>query len=273
MKKRFVLLVMSLLTSNAFAWGPLGHSVVGQIAEKHLSAQALRHVKEILGKQGMADAANWADQVRSDKEYSYTNTWHWATVPNGQTYESSQKSATGDVIQALLKSEKELMVPNNSPQKAVALKFFIHFLADLHQPFHVGREDDRGGNECNVVFMGRETNLHALWDSKMLEQLGNKYYEVVTQIDSAKGEAPSVRSDYLAWAKESQDMRENVYPHEKGAGPKASYCMAANFYGNGKRGPVISLDAKYYDENIVKVKQRLNEAGIRLAGILNSILK
>ncbi|MDZ4660699.1 MAG: S1/P1 nuclease [Pseudomonadota bacterium] len=265
MPQRLVLLLISLMTGNAFGWGPLGHSVVGQIAESHLSSQARRHIKEILGNQSLADAANWADEVRSRKEYSYTNTWHWATVPNGQSYESSQKSKTGDVVQALLKSEKELLVPNNSPQKAVALKFLIHFLGDIHQPFHIGREDDRGGNECRVIFMGRETNLHALWDSKMLQQLGNKYYQLALQIDNSKGEAPSVHSDYIAWASESQEMREEIYPDNKGTGPKTSYCVSG--------GPALSLDGKYYSENIGRLKQRLSQAGLRLAGILNSILK
>lgn len=264
MPRRLPLILVSLLIcTQAFAWGPLGHSIVGQIAERHLSPQALKQVKELLNNQSLADAANWADQVRNKKEYAYTNTWHWATVPNGQTYESSQKNASGDLIQALLKSERELMVPNNSPQRAVALKFLVHFMADLHQPFHIGREDDRGGNECRVIYMGRETNLHALWDSRMLEQLGKRYFEVAADLDGSRHEAPRIQSEFLVWANESQIMRETSYPNEKNSG----------FRGYSCNGPAVRLDNKYYAENVANMKKRLVEAGMRLAGILNSILR
>ncbi|KAF8874821.1 phospholipase C/P1 nuclease domain-containing protein [Mucidula mucida] len=50
-----------------------------------------------------------------------------------------------------------------------ALKFLVHFLGDLHQPLHLtGR--DRGGNGVKVLFGGRSTNLHSLWDSFLISK-------------------------------------------------------------------------------------------------------
>ena len=43
---------------------------------------------------------------------------------------------------------------------------------DLHQPMHVSREEDKGGNTIQVNYSGVGTNLHALWDSKLLDHLG-----------------------------------------------------------------------------------------------------
>ena len=63
----------------------------------------------------------------------------------------------------LLKSKGEV-----TNATTVAMKFLIHFLADVHQPLHVGMASDRGGVKMNVEFMvpeqGSRWNLHNIWD-------------------------------------------------------------------------------------------------------------
>ena len=49
-----------------------------------------------------------------------------------------------------------------------ALRWVVHFVADLHQPLHVVGED-RGGNDVLVRFPGRHTNLHRLWDGDLID--------------------------------------------------------------------------------------------------------
>jgi hypothetical protein len=49
-------------------------------------------------------------------------------------------------------------------QRLEALKFVVHFVADIHQPLHCADDGDRGGNRVRVIFLGRNTNLHAVWD-------------------------------------------------------------------------------------------------------------
>ena len=49
-----------------------------------------------------------------------------------------------------------------------ALKYVVHFIGDVHQPLHASNNDDRGGNDVAVTFMGHQTNLHAVWDNGII---------------------------------------------------------------------------------------------------------
>jgi hypothetical protein len=62
-------------------------------------------------------------------------------------------------------------VRNNAPkaERAESIKFLAHFVGDVHQPLHVAIIGDQGGNKTSVVFLGTKTNLHAVWDFKLLE--------------------------------------------------------------------------------------------------------
>ncbi|CAJ0828980.1 17185_t:CDS:2 [Entrophospora sp. SA101] len=42
-----------------------------------------------------------------------------------------------------------------------ALKFLVHFIGDLHQPLH-------RGNGLSIKFEGHRTNLHAVWDTRII---------------------------------------------------------------------------------------------------------
>ncbi len=46
-------------------------------------------------------------------------------------------------------------------------------MGDLHQPLHASDNHDRGGNEVRVVLNGEYKNLHAVWDTDVVEALGD----------------------------------------------------------------------------------------------------
>eukprot|EP00124_Ichthyophonus_hoferi_P003559 Ihof_evm4s314 gene=Ihof_evmTU4s314 len=50
------------------------------------------------------------------------------------------------------------------------LTFIVHYVGDMHQPLHEGRAKDLGGNRIRVHFEGRRTELHAIWDSLIIEK-------------------------------------------------------------------------------------------------------
>ena len=105
MKKVLILSITFLLfTSSAkeeFFWGQIGHRVVGHIADGMLSKKARKNVKRVLGDETLAEVSTWMDEVRSDRDYDYARTWHYATIPEGETYETAEKQPNGDVIWAI----------------------------------------------------------------------------------------------------------------------------------------------------------------------------
>jgi S1/P1 Nuclease len=246
------ILLAAAAGTHAMAWGPLGHRAVGRVAERHLTPQAARAVADLLAPEQLAYVATWADDIRSEPEWTKAESWHWVTVPDGQTYESSQKNASGDVLEAIARLEKVLGDRTAAKRERVqALKWLTHLLGDLHQPLHVGRGDDHGGNDVVVLWQGEPTNLHSVWDSKIIEINQLSFSELAELVDHPTPdqirEWQSTRP--LDWARESQELRAACYE-----------------FGDRK------LSYRYAHDHWTTVQNRLLQAGVRLAGELNHLL-
>jgi hypothetical protein len=251
MKKLVFSLLLTVLFSAAFGWGQTGHRVTGHIADAYLSKKTKTALAKILGTESLAMASTWMDEIRSDSTYDYTSDWHWVTINNGETYAASAKNPKGDVIMTLERVINELKSKKLSAEKEREyLKMLIHLIGDIHQPLHVGCCDDRGGNQVKVTWHGANSNLHTVWDTKMIESTDLSYTEFAASL--AKPSAAEVKrlqsSSILDWANESIALRKQVYN-----------------YGDGKLG------YEYSYQNLNTVRKRLLEAGVRLAGVLNQI--
>lgn len=243
-----------VVSPNAFSWGKTGHRIVGEIAQRNLSNEAAKGIKEILGNEDLSRVATWADEIRSEKKYDYTAPWHYVSIPTGKTYFDQKRNKDGDVIEALFRFEETLRDPKASKDdKAIALKFMVHDMGDLHQPLHVGLAEDRGGNTVRLKWFKNEMNLHAIWDEAIVdfEQLSYteystylNHFDKVEKTDYSKG-------TFLDWAKESQDLRSVVY--DTGGSENAGY--------------------EYHHKVKPTMELRLRQAGLRLATLLNSIFK
>lgn len=170
-----------LLIFSASAWDVTGHRVIADIAYKNLTCKARRSVDKILGKKGIIYESSWADGVRNEKGYEYSYPWH---------YQNLRDSMTKEDLQYLLKNPKtegehlfyaiDLMINKLKANRkdAEALKFLVHFVGDLHQPMHLGRATDRGGNNVMITWFGSQVNLHALWDSYLIDRQKLSYTEM-----------------------------------------------------------------------------------------------
>jgi hypothetical protein len=232
-------------------WGATGHRATGYIANKYLNKKARKAIARILNGQSMAMASTWMDEIRSDSTYDYTADWHWVTIPDGMTYEQAEKNPNGDIIETIERIVAELKSRKLSPQQeAERLKWLIHLVGDIHQPLHVGRGDDRGGNNIKIMWFRADSNLHRVWDSDMIDDTKLSYTELAeslgnpTQQQVQNWQQATVRD----WAYESMRYRKQVYD-----------------YGNARLGYPYSY--KY----LGIAKERLLQAGIRLAGVLNEI--
>jgi hypothetical protein len=252
-KRAQMVLVALLLTmpSAVFAWGPTGHRVVGRIAMHHLTDEAARAVTCILGPEGLDQVSTWPDEIRADPNWSKSAPWHFISIDDEETLETTQRDPAGDVLEAIQRYTAVLRDPQASqPSKQEALKFLVHFVGDLHQPLHVGRRADRGGNSIKVTLFGQDTNLHSVWDVGLIESDKLSFSELagfldhptLQEIQTWQGSTPA------DWAAESKAVRDQVYA-----------------IGDGK----LSYDYAYKEMPLIR--RRLLQAGVRLAGLLNSI--
>jgi len=240
-----------LLSISALAWGPTGHRATGMVAEKYLSKKAKKELQRILGGQSLAMASTWMDEVRSDSTYNYMTDWHWVTIQDGQTYDESEKNPNGDVVQTIERIILELKSKKLSVKEEVEhLKILIHLVGDIHQPLHVGGGNDRGGNDVKVTWFRTDSNLHRVWDSDMIDDTHLSYTELGESLEKLSTEKLNAlqKSSVRDWTTESMSFRKRVYD-----------------YGNGKLG------YRYAYVNFEIVRERLLQAGVRLAGVLNEI--
>lgn len=253
---RFVIVVFfSILL---LSWGSLGHRTVGLIAEHHLNQKAKSSVQGLLGATTLAQVSTWADEVRNDPNYKHTGSWHYINLPMGlsrKEFDRKVQEIDPSVYTVVNKMSVQLVNPQSTQeQKLEALKFIVHFIGDLHQPMHVSREEDQGGNKIQVNYEGRGTNLHALWDSRLLEHEGLSDEQLAQKIDKASDK------DIKTWQKNS--MLDWLWE---------SYQISSTLYSEVDQMSKRTITEEYYQKHIHIVEERLEKAGVRLAGFLNDL--
>ncbi len=272
-----VLLLAMLVNQQLFAWGATGHRIVGEIAEDFLTTRAALRAHQILNGQSLARVSNWADEIRSDPDnYSHTYNWHYTTWPHDHDH-PMETHDRGLLLTAIQDQLSIIANPElNDEQKHEALKFVVHLVGDLHQPFHVGSSlTDRGANACRVVYFGERINLHQLWDSGMVDftRLSfTEYKNFLLQDLTRELFQRTISGNLYDWARESRDLTFNAYPAEvdgtTGTFGQESYCS-----------PVVTnetspqLGYQYNFQHMDTVNRRLLEGGIRLAVLLNAVLQ
>ncbi|WP_340199286.1 S1/P1 nuclease [Ascidiimonas sp. W6] len=253
---KYLLILFFLVTQLSLGntmWGKTGHRVVGDVATEYLSGSAKRKIAKILGGQSLAFVSTYADEIKSDARYKSFSPWHYVNFPFDKKYGEEPPSEYGDLIMGiercivLLKSNT-----TSDDDKLFYLKLLIHFIGDLHQPLHVGRGEDKGGNDIQVQWFGRGSNLHRVWDTNMIEEYGMSYEElsenlpVVTRKERKQMQSGSL----LDWVYESQSLAQKVYKSAN-KGEKLSYRYMYDYFGT--------------------VRSQLLKGGVRLAKILNDI--
>ncbi len=246
----------------AGAFGPEGHLLVGAVAERDLCADARNAVNQLLEGQSLGQAGRWPDWIRSDPEWKHTRTWHYINVGDDEPIEQVVKGDHQDVLWAIRRFDRRLADETlTAEERATALRFLAHFTADVHQPLHVGRAEDRGGNRIAVRVGKRITNLHAVWDAEALLSDERKKRGLTRDqqaqglVVRTQGRVAAFQADPpLEWARESQALRALVYAFPAPDGDAA-----------------VRLEGEYLAVATDIVHSRLSAAGVRLAGRINRI--
>ncbi|WGF91339.1 S1/P1 nuclease [Aequorivita marisscotiae] len=256
MKKTVLVLLVVLFSNGLFAsedWGKTGHRAVGEIADDYLSRKAEKEILKLLDGHSLAFVANYGDDIKSDRNFDMYRPWHYVSFPFGEKYETYPKSEKGDIIQGIKKCVTVLKDKNSSKEdKVFYLKMLVHFMGDLHQPLHIGLAEDKGGNDFQVRWFKDGTNLHTVWDSKMIDFYDMSYSELAKNTDVlSKQQIEAVKKGtVIDWMYESREICENIYQNTE-VGEKLGY----------------NYMYKYMDV----LRFQLQKGGIRLATVLNEI--
>jgi len=244
------------LALSISAYDAVGHRIIAEIAYRNLTDKARNQVDIVLGKHGIVYEASWADEVRSDNKYAYSYQWHYQDLDDNMTSTDIKKllgnpKAEGehlffalDTLTSRLKKDKN---------DAEALKFIVHFVGDLHQPLHLGRKDDKGGNKVDFNWFGRKTNLHSVWDGSLIENQKMSYLEfsqyLLDKFESRKAEFK--KQNILQSVEAVYVVRNMIYAYDSTDNSNYHYIY---FFAD-------------------KRDEMLYRGGIQLANVLNSIYK
>ena len=256
-----LVLLAGVMSVTLEGWGPQGHRLVAMVAANHLTPAARQNVRVLLGNETLADVAVWADAYVTGG-HRETQPWHYVNIPDGGSYAAGRDCPRHDCVIDRIQDNQERLANRalGHSERAMALRFLVHFIGDVHQPFHaIGTA--RGGNGIPVSIFGSPTcgrgdadrfgcNLHGLWDSELIghRRLRDGAYaaDLERQISARRLRASGTP---VEWAMESHAL-----------------ARAALLPAGGDAGEA------YYRAHIAQIDERLALGGLRLARALNDAL-
>lgn len=263
----------------AHAWNAAGHRLTAMIAWQQISPATQEQISGILARHpdygrwaekaksadGAAifcEASTWPDDIRNDPrfqdeasdgsqgDFSRHKDWHYMDLAADGSVNSGQLERQIELLSRQLRST------TNKAQISYALPWLIHLVADLHQPLHVGRHGDEGGNRVEIEnpFNKRLpfSSLHTYWDDlpgppwlrgKRLEQ------KAAALIDR---HPPPIQARIRIWRDESHRLLAYAYPKAEGS-----------------LLPIINEEFHQQARQIAE--RRVVEAGYRLGRLLEEI--
>ena len=279
---KYLFCLLVAVPSLLFGWGANGHRIVAQIAYDNLEPDARRRIDAVMGDNYLAVLANWPDYIKSEKGWDFAKPWHYMTVDPDETVTGDAATNADDdrindvregidLMTGILRGEaparetmqdllqKNRVEPLNGSLDATALAFLIHFIGDVHQPMHVGKNRDQGGNKITVLYFGDRYNLHSVWDTWIIEHERLSYTEfaafagIHTRSQKEEWEDDSPEE----WIEESIALRETIYN---------------TLYDRTDRETGLpEFSWNYQHDYLPVVEERLAAAGYRAAYLLNDI--
>ncbi|MDT3403627.1 S1/P1 nuclease [Mucilaginibacter terrae] len=242
---------------QTMAWGDKGHRITGQIASSYLTPKARAAVKAILGDETIAMASTWADFIKSDPAYNYLYNWHFVDFDKPYTYPELQsylkQDTTVDAYTKIQFVTAELKKKDlEQDKKLLYLRMLIHMVEDIHQPMHTAHTDDKGGNDFKVQWFNEPSNLHSVWDTKLIEFQNLSYTEYASAINfTTLAQRTKWQAEPISqWLFDSKEIAEKIYTSSK---------------------PDEKLGYKYNFMFVKTLNQQLLKGGVHLAGLLNQI--
>ena len=273
----FVLLVLGG-ARPALAWGEKGHRVIADIAMANVPPRTAAAISGLLRAEAgldtptcpvrsLSDAAVWPDCLRGDPDrWGHTFAWHYQDGPVcAAGFDPKAHCPGGNCVTAQIERNRLLLADRSLPpaQRLAALAFLAHFVGDVHMPLHAADHDDHGGNGVRASWPGHpEGNLHWLWDATMAERAIATADRPLVRVYSPAERARIATGEAAEWARESWQLaRRFVYPQAFGHDP----CI-------GRPPEHVEMSQAQIDAGAPIARQRLLQAGLRLARLLDAVL-
>ena len=290
------LLLVQCCLPLVHAWGRIGHEMVGNLAWRLLSNETQSLVEAYLMHEAgdcpdcspLGKIADWADSARRTHEYHWSGPLHYIDIHDGSirggcpatndtTTESDchfvyDRDCVEDVcVVGAVKNYTQRL----SIDPTESLKFLTHFVGDLHQPLHVGRDSDRGGNEQHVhyhaTYRGTRglqrhgSNLHSVWDDGIIETwMGKSNRSMLEGMLWDRIQHAIQTGDYDTWTWCGLECISSW--------AEESLQLALHWaYRNYDGSEVVdgsTLTSDYYRTRLPIVQEQLAVAGARLASLL-----
>ncbi|GBQ62388.1 nuclease S1 [Ameyamaea chiangmaiensis NBRC 103196] len=279
---------------HANAWGGNGHAIVADIAQAHLTPLAAQRAHDLLALEGHASldqVASWPDTIghipKSKGGAPETLRWHYVDIDvTAPHYDAARDCPDGACVVVKLPAMIQTLGDSAAPRarRLEALKWIVHLVGDLHQPLHAAERDhDKGGNGVKITYFGQthagHMNLHSAWDEGILEhetglRTGPHYS---TDLALARAEADRLNAaitpaEIQAWT--PANLPATAAPVVEGWANE-SHALARDVVYADLPAATDGLPAlgNAYDKAAWPVIQtRLEQAGIRLAAVLNATL-
>ncbi|KAI9353693.1 S1/P1 nuclease-domain-containing protein [Obelidium mucronatum] len=279
-----ILAVSAVSTVNA--WGSLGHSTTGEIAQRNLNENAKNLVAYLLMpefKKSLSGATpNWADVWR--KDHPETAPWHYINYPENDVpktcgYTPNGCTGTGCVLSAITE-QTNVLLKNNcalNTNTTLAVQYLTHFLGDITQPLH-NCNRQTGGNDALLTYSGKKANFHGIHDYSIPEQYVKEVGINVT--------------DHVAYATHlitKYGANKAVYASKKFVDlhtPRDQYLSAAVemsiegdlmlcdkslFWTLYDKDPKQDFNGTYYQATKDVLNEQMTKAGYRMAAWFNAI--
>jgi hypothetical protein len=250
--------MLLLVAAPAWPWGPEGHRLIAEIAWKHATPAARAELRKLLPEgETVISISPWADEVRPQRRE--TAPWHYINIPvEAAPPDWRPYCPNGECIVTAIQRFAERLADRqlSAADREEALRFLVHFAGDLHQPLHCGDRRDRGGNDVPVVFRGKPTNLHSVWDTPLLlealqaEGVRNRLLRQA-DFDELRIAAAGSPEDWV-WESQraSRDTAYALLPPER---------------------PALLAD-EYAAQTYPVIERQIRLGGLRLAAMLNRAL-
>lgn len=278
---RTLLLVLaalaSLSASPVLAWGAYGHRTIASIALENVKPGTRAQIRKLLRAEPelvtpecpvktLEDASVWPDCVRRDGvRWAYTFPWHYQNIAVCKPFDIKANCSYGTCVTAQIDRNARLLADRRLPveQRLEALIFLTHFVGDLHQPLHVGENQDLGGNKVKADYgIATGLNLHSIWDGPEAERAISSASPALVRRYSDEERAALATGAVTDWAQESWAVsRDFLYPAAFGKLP----C-------DGTSPEQVAWSDTAIEKAIPIVDERIVRAGLRLAGMLDAAL-